>query len=84
MKRESSKKTQIGNRTFIYRKTERGWAIIVMPDRLQIDNYYHGVHIHPDRAELKIKDPEILKKIIIKHILEENKIDFEKLRKLIL
>lgn len=84
MRKGTNEKTQIGNRTFIYRKTERGWAIIVMPDRLQIDNYYHGVHIHPDRAELRITDPEILKEIIINHILEENRIDFKKLRRLIL
>jgi len=51
-------KKHIGDRTFIYRKTERGWDIIVMPDRLQIDSYYHRVHIHSDKAELRIKDPK--------------------------
>lgn len=84
MKDGDNSESKIGNRKLIYRQTERGWSIIVMPDKLQIDNFYHGVHTHPDRAKLKINDPEKLKNIIKMHIIAEGKINFPKLREMIL
>ena len=59
MKDESRNTIKIASRTIYFRTTEHGWAIIVMPDNFKVDNYYHGVHIHPDRKELPIHDPEI-------------------------
>ena len=33
-------------------ESRRGWAIVIMPDKIQIDNYEHGfAHIHPDRKK---------------------------------
>lgn len=39
-----------------------------------MDNFYHGVHIHPDRTELTIKDPQIIYNLIYEHIMREGRI----------
>ncbi|WP_321421956.1 hypothetical protein [uncultured Methanobacterium sp.] len=51
-----------------------------MPDNFKVDNYYHGVHIHPDRKQLSIHDPEIIYEIIYQHIIREGKIVKDKIR----
>ncbi|KUK73387.1 MULTISPECIES: hypothetical protein [Methanobacterium] len=80
MKNESGNSVQIASRTIYFRITERGWAIVVMPDNFKVDNYYHGVHIHPDRKQLSIHDPEIIYEIIYQHIIREGKIVEDKIR----
>ncbi len=64
----------------ILRESPRGWAIVV-PDQLQIDNFYHGVHIHPDRAVLPIKNCETIVNMIADHLENEKRINHNKLRK---
>ncbi len=64
----------------ILRESPRGWAIVV-PDQLQIDNFYHGVHIHPDRAVLPIKGRETIFNIVADHLEREKGINHDKLRK---
>lgn len=81
MRNEATNILIIAGRNIIFRETRRGWAIVVMPDNFRIDSYYHGIHVHPDRAELPIKDPQILHGIICKHIQENGKIIENKLRK---
>jgi hypothetical protein len=54
---------------------------LVMPDKFKVDNYYHGVHIHPDREVIPIKDPDIIFKIICSHIQREKGLIDSKLRK---
>ncbi|CEA13969.1 hypothetical protein [Methanobacterium formicicum] len=80
MKDESRNSVHIASRTIYFRVTERGWAIVVMPDNFKVDNYYHGVHIHPDRKQLSIHDPEIIYEIIYQHIIREGKIVEDKIR----
>lgn len=74
MKNENRTILKIADRIIYFRITERGWAIVVIPDNFKVDNFYHGVHVHPDRAELTIKDPEVIYDIIYRHILREGKI----------
>ncbi len=64
----------------ILRETVRGWAIVV-PGKLLIDNYYHGVHIHPDRMQLPIDDPQLIFDIVQEHLKREKTINQEKLKK---
>lgn len=64
----------------ILRETIRGWAIVV-PGKLLIDNYYHGVHIHPDRIELPIDDPQLIFNIVQDLLKREKTINQKKLRK---
>ncbi|MDR0774697.1 MAG: MarR family transcriptional regulator [Rickettsia sp.] len=46
MKRDNTEKTKIGNYDVYEREGYRGWAIIIMPDGLRIDNYHGFPHIH--------------------------------------
>lgn len=74
MKNEVRNTVKIADRIIYFRETERGWAIVVLPDNFKVDSYYHGVHIHPDRTELIIKDPEVIYDIIYEHILRNGRI----------
>lgn len=64
MKNEIRNTIKIADRIIYFRETERGWAIVVIPDNFKVDNFYHGVHINPDRTELTIKDPRIIYNLI--------------------
>ena len=81
MRKESRSKIEIGMCTIHYRKAPRGWAIVVMPDNFKVDNYYHGVHVHPDREVIPIKDPDVIYNIIYNHIWREKRLIEAKLRK---
>lgn len=52
-----------------------------MPNNFKVDNYYHGVHVHPDREIIPIKDQDIIYNIICNHIWREKKVIEVKLRK---
>jgi hypothetical protein len=81
MKDEFKNTVKVIDRIIYFRETERGWAIVVIPDNFKVDNFYHGVHIHPDRAELPLQDPEVIYDIIYEHILREGRIVEHILRK---
>lgn len=63
-------------KTLIFRNTPRGWAIIIMPDKIIIDTYYKEAHIHTKNRGIhipvKYKDYEEVGLIIELHI-EKNK-----------
>lgn len=61
--------------------THKRWAIVVMPCNFKVDNYYHGVHVHPDRTVIPIKDMNTIYNIIYTHIKREGTLKEEKLRK---
>lgn len=74
-------KTKVLEYTIIFQESSHGkWAIIIPPNILQIDNYHHDVHIHPDSKALSVKNPEKIMDIIIKHIYIEETLNLEKLR----
>jgi hypothetical protein len=81
MRKEVRTKIEIGKYHVHYRKAPRGWAIIVMPNQFKVDNYYHDVHVHPDRKVLPIKDPDIIFNIICLHLEREKLLIESKLRK---
>ena len=81
MKTENRQKITVANCTIHYREAPRGWAIIVMPENFKVDNYYHGVHVHPDRKQIPIKDPDIIFNIIYEHIIRERRLIEDKIRK---
>lgn len=81
MKRENRIQIDIGDCRVHYRRAPRGWAIIVMPDKFKVDNYYHGVHVHPDRKVIPIKDPDIIFNIICNRIHREGGLIESKLRR---
>lgn len=81
MKKEARSTIRVANCLIHYRKAPRGWAIVVMPEQFKVDNYYHGVHVHPDRKIIPIKDPETILLIIQTHIEREGKLIEAKIRK---
>jgi DNA mismatch repair ATPase MutL len=80
-RKEIRSKTEISSCTIHYRKYGHFWAIVVMPNNFKVDNYYHGVHVHPDREIIPIKDPDMIYNIIYNHILREKELNEAKLRK---
>lgn len=80
MKREDTTRIILYGNQLILRESLRGWAVIV-PDQLQIDNFYHDVHIHPDKVVLPIKDCETIFSIVVNHLEKEKRINQKKLRK---
>lgn len=52
-----------------------------MPNMFKVDNYHHGVHVHPDRKVIPIKDPDMIYNIIYNHIWREQRLIEVKLRK---
>jgi hypothetical protein len=91
MKDESTKIILIYDRKVLFRETLRGWAIVVIPEGIMFDNFYHGVHIHLNgedssiekdkREQITIKDPNIIHEKICRHLKLERKIILSKLLK---
>ena len=44
--RTKNNKRRIYDRDVYKRKSKRGWAIVIMPDNIRIDNYHGFTHIH--------------------------------------
>jgi hypothetical protein len=67
---------------FVYsNNTLKGWSIVIMPDKILIDNFHHGhAHIHPDRKEIKTKSLNDTFKIVIEHINNNKGVKYDKLR----
>ena len=81
MKINIDKKFIINDKEIIYRNSKRGWAIVIMPDKILIDNYEHGyAHIHPDRKEIRTQKLEETLNIIYQHINKHNGVDLKELR----
>jgi len=61
--------------------TKKGWAIVIMPDDILIDNYHHGYpHIHPEREEIKTKTLEDTLNHVLIHLEDNKGINLKKLR----
>ena len=64
------------DKELIFRNSPRGWAIIILPDRIIIDTYYKPAHIHTKNKGIhipvKYKDYEEVGLIVELHI-ERNK-----------
>ena len=69
--------SQVGiNGKIIYKaETTTGWAVVIMPDGILIDNYHHGyTHIHPNhdnhdfKDKIKYNDHYRVFEIVYKHI----------------
>ena len=67
---------------FIYsNKTLKGWSIVIMPNKILIDNFHHGhAHIHPDRKEIKTESLNKAFTIALEHINKNKGINYDKLR----
>jgi hypothetical protein len=88
MIKTSQYQTTIFNKTIYKTTTTTGWAVVIMPDGVLIDNYHHGfVHIHPDpdehelRLQIKEHSQKNVCNIVCRHIHFYEGLKVEKLIK---
>jgi hypothetical protein len=81
MKKKNQEIINIENKKVYFNNNKKGWSIVIMPDNILIDNFHHGYpHIHPDRKEIKIDEPNELLKEVLKHIAINHGVNYNKLR----
>jgi hypothetical protein len=87
MKRRDRRKTVFHDKTIYYDISKRGWAIVVMPDSIRIDNFYLPSHLHVKIYGIHIpikyyKEMDEVGLILKCHIARNNgKINLEELKK---
>lgn len=83
--RTKNNKRRIYDRDVYKRKSKRGWAIVIMPDNIRIDNYHGFTHIHfslnGKHEKIKYDDFDEIYRIIKMHILLNKGINKKLLRK---
>ena len=82
MKEQNQNVFELHNKTIYVKRSFKGWSIVIMPDKILIDNFHHGyAHIHPDRVEINTQDLETTLIKVLTHINSNMGLDYEKLRK---
>lgn len=86
-KRKSETKTVFQNNIVYHSKTVNGWAIIILPENIIIDNYHikkSHIHLQPDKhfikEEIDEQDQYKILEIVFKHLDNNTKLDLEKLK----
>jgi len=81
MKEKNQQITELYDKFVYSNKTPQGWSIVIMPDKILIDNFHHGyAHIHPDRKEIKTKNLKNTFIIVLNHINTNKGVKYNKLR----
>lgn len=84
MKEKTQNQFQLHGKDIYYHETPRGWAIVIMPDRIRIDTYHKEPHIHFGlkgiHLPIQFKELEIVGLIIILHLNKYKKIDKKRLK----
>ena len=76
-----SKKIKIKKSQIFYRETQRGWAIVIMPNKIKIDNFHGFPHIHIKNKEtIKTKTLNKVLNIVVNYISLNNEINLEDLK----
>jgi len=86
MKRRFERKTKFHEKTIYYDSSKRGWAIVIMPDSIRIDNFYYPAHLHVKvygiHIPVKYKEMDEVGLILKCHIARNNgKINLKELKK---
>ena len=82
MKESNQNVFHLHNKIIYVKKSFKGWSIVIMPDKILIDNFHHGyAHIHPERLEIKTKTLNDTFLIIWEHIKHYEGVNYEQLRK---
>jgi hypothetical protein len=78
MKNRTTSKILIENKEIYRDKSARGWAIVVMPDEIRVDNYHGFTHIHlsldGDKIPIKYSDRDEVFVMIREHIIKNKNI----------
>lgn len=84
MKVEDRQKTKIGNYDVYERQTQRGWAIVILPIGIKIDNFHGFSHFHfssedKEHHKININTLEEAYNITFNHIIKNTEINPKKL-----
>jgi hypothetical protein len=84
MKVENTNKRKIGNYDVYERETMKGWAIVIMPSGIKIDNFHGFSHFHFSQEDKKhhkitINTKEEAYYIVFNHIIKNEKLNPKKL-----
>jgi hypothetical protein len=88
MKQRTQEKFQKHGKDIYYHETPRGWAIVIMPDKIRIDTYNKNAHIHFGlkgiHLPIKYNELETVGFIIIMHLKKYKKINKKKLKEILI
>lgn len=72
-------------KTIHWRRNKTGWALVIMPDSIRIDDNHGYCHIHlkckQDYHTIQDDSFEAIYQKIVNHIVENNEINMDKLKK---
>lgn len=88
MLRKKQSSILVNGKTVYKAETPHGWAIVIMPDNILIDNYHiDKAHIHPNPKKHIIKEeigednPKKVYETVLKHLYENDDLNLDKLKK---
>ena len=86
MKRRNRTKEKFYEKTIYYDASKRGWAIVIMPDSIRIDNFHLPTHFHVEvygiHIPVKYKEMDEVGLILRYHIAKnDGKINLKELKK---
>jgi hypothetical protein len=82
MKESNQNVLELHNKKIYVKRTKKGWSIVIMPDKILIDNFHHGyTHIHPQRQEIKTGTLNDTLLVVLKHINYYEGVELEQLLK---
>ena len=88
MLRKKQSSILVNGKTVYKAETPQGWAIVIMPDNILIDNYHiDKAHIHPNpkkhiiKEEIGTDNAEKVYETVLKHLYENDELNLEKLKR---
>ncbi|MDP3624485.1 MAG: hypothetical protein Q8R66_11260 [Methanobacteriaceae archaeon] len=85
MKNKNSNPLVPQDRTISWRRSKKGWSMIIMPDSIRIDNNHGYCHIHLEYKKnyqnIKENSLEAIYSMITDHIEINNGINLDELKK---
>lgn len=77
MLRKKQSSILVNGKTVYKAETPQGWAIVIMPDNILIDNYHiDKAHIHPNpkkhiiKEEISEDNPEKVYETVLRHYMK--------------
>jgi hypothetical protein len=84
MKEHTSEKIRIYDTDIILYNSKRGWAIVIMPNNIRIDNHHGFEHLHfslkGKKHEITEKNMDTLINIIITNVEKNKELNLNELK----
>ena len=88
MKHTTRKQFQKHGKDIYCHESQRGWAIVIMPDKIRVDTYDKEPHLHFGlkgiHIPIKFNELEIVGLIIILHLNKYGKINKKRLKEILI